>query len=259
MWTGESLSETKRREVLQLLRDYRSWKTAYGGAGLINMEAMGQHGPAGLIYEGMTFDREDRYLMRQSIALLDHALTLLRKDHFALWRSLVEPYLGDPADNSIVDQWREQAKRTWEFEKEDNFRGERYTMKRSIFAWYMVKRHDAAIAMLADILREADLYAIFAKRMSKDQERKVEDQNAEILAVFERNRASGMVRVAAVRQTAEDFRISTDTVDRIIEFRDHFRRDECTVDDCERSPFAQNLCQRHYQKSWRDRKNKKSA
>lgn len=236
--------------------DYRAFKTAYGGAGLLNMEAMGQYGPAGLIYEGMAFEREDRYLMRESMVLLDHALTLLRKDYFTLWRSLVEPYLGDPADSSLIDHWREQAKRTWEFEKEDNFRGERYTMKRNIVSWFHVKRHDKAIEVLAGILGKEDLYVVFAKRMSKDEEKKGEDQNAEILAVFQRHRASGMSNPHAIRQTAEDFRIHTDTVDRILEFRDHIKPKTCTIEECDKPPFRQNMCSGHYQKMRRRFKRK---
>ena len=100
----------KEREVVQLLKDYRTWHSPFGGAApsdsTLNLEEQGSYGPAGLIQAGQVFDKTDRKLLRESFEHLEHAITLLREEYSQAWVLLLGPYLGDPGDPAIVDGWR---------------------------------------------------------------------------------------------------------------------------------------------------------
>lgn len=89
-------SEGRKREVVQLLKDYRDWHSAFGGAGEINLQALGQYGPAGIIFKGMAFDPKERHMIEESFDLLEKALTVLKHEHFEAWLLLHGPYIGDP-------------------------------------------------------------------------------------------------------------------------------------------------------------------
>ena len=82
----------------------------------------------------------------------------------------------------------------------------------------------------------------------------IEAQYAEMVAVYLRIKVSGVKHDAAVKQTAEYFRLeSVDPVERAIEFRSESKPDECSWGGCERAPFSQGMCMKHYQQQRRAR------
>jgi hypothetical protein len=171
----------------------------------------------------------------------------------AAYAVLIDPYLSDPADASMVDDLRAKVA---EIDREN----ERRLMAKQPLRVAMVsprrflERHDAAISWLAWYLEHVDLYVVFPRRMSETEAAKIEHQNAEIYAVFQRLRVSGLNTGDAITQTAEDFGVSQGAVERIVEFRLEVRPDQCSWGGCERAPFSQNLCQKHYQQRRRERK-----
>lgn len=244
------MSEAKKREVEQLLRDYRAWYSPFGGA-LAPEDShvrSADYGPAGLIFSGCEFEREDRRLLRESFEALRLALVLLRSERgviskhsngdeitgLSAWTALIEPYLADPADPSIVDGWR---------------KSEYISAKR------FLERHDVAIEKLAQYLRKEDLHVVFPVRMSENEEQKMERQNADIYAKYQALRVSGLTRKVAIIQTAKHFRHGgADAVERIVEFRSENKSDQCAWGGCDRAPFSQNLCIAHYHQQRRKRK-----
>lgn len=245
--------EAKKREIVQLLRDFRSYFTPFGSTMPLEEQHMSNedYGPAGLIFAGTEFDRPD--LFEESFYALRAALVLLRKEDFQAWASLVDPYLGDPADASMVDDWR---KKLVELDKENaqlKKAGKRPRVALVVPRMFL-ERHDRAVEKLAEYLKNEDLHVIFTKRMSEEEEKKMEDQNQEIAAVVQRLRAGGLTVAAAVAQTAEDYGVSQGMVERIVEFRSDIKPDTCVWGGCERAPFSQNLCQKHYQKKRRAEK-----
>ncbi len=95
--------------------------------------------------------------------------------------------------------------------------------------------------------------------MSEEEEASVEKGNAEIHAVFQRLRVAGRSKPSAVWETAERFKVSEGTVERIIEFRSHMKLVTCIEKDCDGAVFQQNMCQKHYHQAYRSRKNTKNA
>ncbi|MDP9480438.1 MAG: hypothetical protein M3R38_33050 [Actinomycetota bacterium] len=228
--------EAKRREVVQLLKDYRAWHSPFGGASptdsTLNLETQGSYGPAGLIQAGQAFDREGRRLYAESYAALEHALTLLKGKHFESWLVLLAPYLGDPGDPSLVTRWRDKhraweagrevarkKRRAWE-EKRDKIRKkgtertqgweEENPEPERIEEWarehpepQLVHRHDEAVGRLAGYLATTDLYVVFPKRMTSREETQVERRNDEFFALYQKFRADRMGKTKAVETAAE--------------------------------------------------------
>lgn len=276
---GEKIaSESKRREVLQLLKDYRSYHSPYGGATPIEDTALknSSYGPNGMIFAGQDFEEKDRRGLAESYRALNAALRILRRDGFKLWASLVEPYLADPADPALVDHWRALVGRL----DADNARirrrndAARKAARRAgkkppepvrerlglVWTRRQLERHDRAIATLVEYLRDVDLYVHSPRLMSEEEEASVERQNAEIYAVFQRLRVSGLGETAAIEQTAENFGILPATVERIIEFRSDLKLATCAEEGCEGEVFSQNMCSKHYQRNLKRRKKaRKSA
>lgn len=256
---GVLSDEAKKREVLQLLRDYRAFYSPFGGAAStdaeLNLQAKGNYGPAGVIFAGTEFDKSDRMLLRQSFDALRAALARLQKSDFQAWASLVEPYLADPADASLVDEWRRKVD---ELDKENEIRAKRKPPQQPRVALVVprmfLERHDRALEKLAEDLKHTDLYAVFARPMSEEEEKAGQDQNAEIAATVERLRATGSSVREALAQAAEMHRISVDMVERVYEFRSETKPDECIWDGCDRAPFSQNLCVAHYHQQRRAKK-----
>lgn len=185
-------SEAKKREVLQLLRDWRAWHTPHGGAmpldetGLIDAA----YGPAGLIQAGQVFEKRHRKLLRETYDYLDHALNILKTADHELWIALHRPYLSDAADSSIVVEWRKKAERGNEDAKG------------------AVELHDLAIRVLAILLYNVDLFVVFPARMTSREEKDVERRNDEYFALYERLRddllAGGLSQRSANRQAIRD-------------------------------------------------------
>lgn len=264
--------EAKKREVLQLLRDYRAFYSAGGGAMAPEDTHMtsAAYGPAGMVFTGRDFEPPDRRLLSKSYEKLNAALRLLRRDHMELWVSLVEPYLADPADPSLVDHWRQSVacldaenalirKKNDAARKAAKRKGESLPTPQSekrglVWTRLQVERHDAAIEKLAEYLRGVDLYHVPPKLMSEREEATVERQNAEIHAVYQRLRVSGLRETAAIEQTAQNFRVLPATVERIIEFRAHLKLASCMEEGCGGEVYQQNLCVKHYTREYRARK-----
>ena len=174
--------EAKKREVLQLLCHYRDWHTAYGGAAELNLESMGQYGPAGMIVAGIAFDGYHLSMLEDSFKALDHALTLLKTGgplKNAAYLVLLAPYLGDPADPSLVNKWRKNS---------NDCRTE----------W-----HDLAVEELAHYLRKADLYVPWSSRMQTRKPASVKQMNDEFYALYGKLRDERMGKTKAVETAAE--------------------------------------------------------
>lgn len=224
------LESQKERDVEQLLKDYRAYWSPFGSARPLEDTGVvdAAYGPAGYIYTGALFDRQDRRLLAESYEALEHALTMLKIKENHLWLLLLSPYLGDPADPSIVDRWREHRPG-------------------------LVDHHDRAIKTLARYLKHRELYPVYPKLMSEKEEARLEAKNAEVYAVFQRIRVSGVGVDAAKRQAADACDVPLSAVERIVEFRSDVKPDACQWGGCDRAPFSQNLCMRHYAQARRRR------
>jgi hypothetical protein len=86
-------SESKKREVQQLLKDYRAWHTRHGGAMPLDETGVADasYGPAGLIEAGQGFAKKHRTRLAKTYRDLDHALKLLKSADYDLWIALHHP------------------------------------------------------------------------------------------------------------------------------------------------------------------------
>lgn len=175
------MSLTRERQVLQLLKDYRAWHSAYGGS--LRPEdshlRSAAYGPAAFVETGAYWDHKDRPRMDVSYAKLEHAITLLKRDKigFLCWLVLLHPYLGDPADPSVVTEWRKK--------------------KPELANW-----HDLAIKKLAGYLASHDLYVVWPKRMTSNEEKRIEQRNDELYGLYKRLRDEGWTKTEAVNRAA---------------------------------------------------------
>jgi len=245
----------KERQVLQLLRDYLAYFSPFGGAAPLDDASNiteASYGPAGIILAGMAFAPIDRQRLRYSYRKLNVALGILQRDHMALWVSLVEPYLKDEADPGIVSDWRVRLAQL-DAENQRRRKAKKPPKVALVTTRRMLERHDKAIERLAKYLRDVDLHYLPARIMSGQEEAKTERQNAEVYAVFQRLRVSGLTQKAATELTAENFGVSTSMVERVVEFRSDVRLATCTENGCDKVAYQQNMCQKHYQRAWRAR------
>ncbi len=234
--------------------------------------AEASYGPAGLIFAGTEFEREDRRLLLESFAALWRSLARMQREPrvgkhangevitgSAAYSALIEPYLSDPADSSMVGNMREKVR---QLDRENELRAKKKPPEPPRVALVasrrQLERHDAAVRWLAKDLEDVKLHAVFPRLMSEREEGEMQDRNAEIFARFQRLRASGVKRIAAIDQTARDWDISSGAVERIIEFRSEDKPDECSWEGCGRAPFSQNLCQAHYMQKRRAGQKKRS-
>lgn len=175
-------SEAKRREVLQLLKDYRTWHSAFGGSMPLDETGVvdASYGPAGIVMAGTQFEDRDRKLLAQSMADLENALTILKADgHIGMtcYLLLLSPYLGDPADPSIVSGWRKSQP--------------------GAARW-----HDLAIEKLAHYLRRVELHVVWPKRMTGQQEEQIDRRNDDFYRLYRQFRAEGQGKTSAVKNAA---------------------------------------------------------
>lgn len=168
----------KQREVVQLLRFYGDWHGPYGGAGVPNLESLGQFGPAGMIFAGMAFDEKCWSLLEESYRDLEHALVLLKRDHFEAWLLLKRPYTGDPGDPRIVEEWREK--------------------RPSLMRW-----HDYATGKLAGYLRFVDLYVPWSSRKQTCKPRTIKEMNDAFIEDYQKLRGDGLSKTKAIQTAAE--------------------------------------------------------
>lgn len=181
--TATELSTTaKQRQVLQLLKDYRAWHTAYGG-GLTPEDSHmrgAAYGPASLVEAGAYWPRKWRAAAATTYGKLEHALTMLKNggvsDRLA-YLTLLTPYLSDPADPSIVNEWRKD--------------------RPGLVEW-----HDLAIKRLAGFLAGHDLFVIWPARMTSNEAKRIEQRNDELFALYQRLRNEGTRKTEAVKSAA---------------------------------------------------------
>ena len=272
------------RDVIQLLKNYRPFETAFGGAMPLDETHVAEaaYGPAGMVLAGAAFkdadlSARDIEMLGRSLGRLRLALRVLRKKDFDAWAALVNPYLGDPADAGIVGDWRRRvadldaenaaigrsnAERARLLKKGGkNAKGAppyRHEKIRLVVARQQLERHDRAVKKLAGYLQNEDLHPVHPKLMSAREEAAGDAANAQIYAYYQQVRVSGRTHPGAVDATAWKFGISSDDVERIVEFRKDVKLATCAVVDCDNAVHSQNLCQKHYQQEWRAR-NKREA
>lgn len=176
------MSEQKRREVLQLLREYRAFWSPYGGAMPLDDTGVidANYGAAGYIEAGQEYGRQ-KALLLESYAALENAITMLKaggQDDFICWLMLLSPYLGEPGDPSIVDVWRRRGH------------------------YRRVEIHDRAVEKLSRYLRSTDLFVVWPKRMTSQEEKQIERRNDELYALYRRLREDGENKTQAVKDAA---------------------------------------------------------
>lgn len=174
-------SESKKREVLQLLREYRAYWSPFGGARPLDETHVSEaaYGPAGYVETGMYYTKSQREALRQSYERLEYAITI-EKAHpegFLTWVLLQSSYFGDPADPSIVAEWRKTP-------------------------GHRIRRHDSFVERLSHHLRNVDLSVVWPKRMSSREEKQVERMNDEFYSLYRRLREEGTKKRAAIQQAA---------------------------------------------------------
>jgi hypothetical protein len=182
--TSRSGGRTAReREVLQLLRDYRAFHSAFGGA--IPPEesyittAEYHSGPD--IEAGAYWPESVREIARETYKLLDHALDALYAEGTQgrlLYLLLLSPYLGAEADPAIADRWRARSEN-------------------------LAADLDLAIFKLAHYLRHQDLFVVFPSRMTSGQDREIERRNSELFQVYTQLRSEGRRKTESVETAAD--------------------------------------------------------
>lgn len=253
-------NEAKEQQVLQLLKDYRAWHTAFGGAAPLDDTHVKDtaYGPNGMIFAGQEFEPQDRKALQESFEKLELALNVLREHDFKAWMSLMEPYLGDPADHGLVVDWRAKIA-ALDVENARRKKAKRQPKVALVWTRTLLERHDRAVKKLAAYLDKHDLVHIPPRLMSEDEEAQTEKQNAEIYAVFQRLRVSGLTQRAAVAQAAEHFRVSEGMIERVVEFRSEIKTAICIDEEgCDQAAYQQGLCIKHYNRAYRARKRRAS-
>ncbi len=198
-----------------------------------------------MILTGAEFKRRDVEPLKRSYRILNVALRLLRREHFQLWGSLIEPYFSDPADSGVVEEWR---RRIDALDAENARRAKRKKRRRValVFTRLQLERHDRAIWWLARCLKDVDLHVVNPHLMSASEEAAGEAANAQIFAYFEQVRVAGRTKAGAASATAWKFSISEDEVWRVIEFRSENRLSRCQEPGCDRPPERGLMCMKHY-------------
>jgi hypothetical protein len=232
--------ESKRREVTQLLREYRAYWSAFGGSTSIdeaaNMAQAKSYGPAGYIEKGnYYFEYPRAYLdaLHKTYEELEKAKRRVTRRPRGMYAFLLlqDVYFGDPADWRIAQRWDEVKD-------------------------YRSPIHHVFVGWLSHELRDIELHPIWPKPYSEKEEKTIERQNAEIYATYQRVRTSGSPHHLSVAQTALYFSqngasLSSDAVERIIEFRDTLKLRTCAQSGCDRAPQRGTLCMRHYMQARR--------
>ncbi len=213
------MSESKRREVLQLLRDYRAFMTPFGSA----MPADESHlrsarfGAAGYTESGAEFAKADRARLRHSYKALDAALRILKRDRFGEWLGLHGPYLMDGADPGLPGEWRRRLDALDAENKRRRAAGKAGRVA-LVTTRRQLQRHDLALDTLADMLRRVDLHVVFPKRSNSRDAESVERRNDELYKCYRRLR-SEMTKTRAVREAARLCDYSEDRVWKIVVLR----------------------------------------
>lgn len=176
-------NSTRVRQVTQLLKDYRAWHTPYGGGLSLDDSHMrsAEYGPAAFVEVGAYFPRKVRPALAVSFEKLEHAITLLKHSPDRVDRLcyyvLLTPYLSDPADPSIVAHWRKH--------------------KPELAKW-----HDLAVRKLARRLASHDLFVVWPKRMTSNEEKRIEERNDELYRLYSALTSEGVTKSKAIKDAA---------------------------------------------------------
>lgn len=249
--------ESLKRKITQLLRDYRTYHTAYGSAAELNLESLPGYGPGGVIERGAEFKRlttDERDALHLTYRLVEYALTMLKGEGavgMSAYLVLLSPYLGDPGDPSLVTRWRKQEEK-WreelkqveeklaeEFEdSEEKSCSAQRRLECACKKWReenpkprKAEWHDKAIDMLAAYLRarEDQLFVIFPKRMSSMERDQIERRNMEVVEVFRAfHYGDGYSRNKSIEKAAEHCGYSRSRSYEIVDIHEprHLRRGE---------------------------------
>jgi hypothetical protein len=181
--SGSLVSTTaKERQVLQLLKDYRSWHTAFGGSLTPEDSHMrsAAYGPAALIEQGAYWPKRWRAAARTTYEKLEHALTLLQHDGtlgMSCWLVLHSYYLGADADPSEVERLGK--------------------LRPNLIKW-----RDLAVKKTAEKLAGHDLFVIMPSRMTSNMAKQIEQRNDEAHQLYTQLRSEGHKKTDAVKTTA---------------------------------------------------------
>jgi hypothetical protein len=242
-----------------LLKDYRPFKSAFGGAMPLDETGVrdASYGPAGIVLTGVQFEKRDVELLAESYDTLDRALRELMRHDFQLWASLIEPYLSDIADNSVVEDWREKLEA---LDKENAARRKAKKPERValVYPRLQLMRHEKAVEWLTDHLKGEDLHVVFPKLMSERERAAGDAANAQIYAYYQRVRVAGRTHRGAISQTAVKFEMPEDAIERVVEFRSDVKLASCAETGCKGKVFQQNMCVKHYNRDYRARKKMKN-
>ena len=252
-----------------MLKDYRAFRTNFGGARPLDEQHVSgaAYGPAGMVLAGAGFKRSDVGMLTKSYRKLNAALHVLRREHFQEWGALIEPYLSDVADHSVIEDWRQKLQaldeenagvRQENVKRAEKGRSEKPEKVALVIPRLQLERHDRAIRRLAGYLKGEKLHVVNPKLMSTREVEAGEAANAQIYAYFQQVRVSGRTERGAVSAAAWKFGVSEDEIERVIEFRSENKLASCVMVECGRKVFSQNLCQRHYQAEWRTKTKKVS-
>jgi hypothetical protein len=178
-------SEARRREVRQLLKDYRVFWTPFGGARPLDETGVidAAYGPAGYLYAGMQFTEDQAEMLRESYEVLDEGLRELKSrgdKGMWLWLALHEAYLSDPGDPSKVEHWKANHNPKYGNEREA--------------VWWLGKW---------TIENDKDLYVVWPKRMPSRQSKHVDQLNDDWIELYRVLRSEGMGKSRAVVKACE--------------------------------------------------------
>jgi hypothetical protein len=170
-----------------------------------------------MIVSGQAFEKKHYKGLAESYKNLEYALKLLKIEDFGAWLGLLSPYLGDPADPAIVEDWREKSEDQWVRIRT----GWKRTKRGYVSARRWTERHDRAIRGLAEYLKHKDLYVAWPSRMSSYQDRNhMEAMNAELYNVYRTARLEGVERGKAIKDAAAVTGYSVRRAQEIIKLRE---------------------------------------
>lgn len=171
-----------------------------------------EYGPGGMVVEGAYYDRAEVADLKRSFADLEDALARLRNSDREAYYALIGPYLSDPADPSMVEDWRRKTKQI--------VRGRLFVVRHE----RAVANHDLAIELLAMDLARRSLYVRWPKRMTSQEADSIEKRNQEVYETYLRFREDGMKKTRAIEEAAKIQDYSRSRVFVIVGLRDDARR-----------------------------------
>lgn len=193
----------KERDVTLLLRDYRNDLPSGPQESFVEVAAISGDGSNAdpLTSEGMK-RMNKKSLVGETYYKLDIALNLLNKFHTHLYDTIRFFYLEPDAGHGDVEWYRGKAK--------DN----------NLAAAYIIKRHDEGIKVLANYLRNSDLYVRYPyKGATRTRYESLEVQNHELYVIYLRYLNDGFSHDDAVEEAAKKMDYENIHAERVISER----------------------------------------